>query len=169
MENLRSLKVTHGFKATADVDMALWVLQLGVVEGRLKDHLDETEYLNLRDGFERDRVLRDIRMSNLARQLFQGIPRLDLARALANAGYLEIAGQIAGCELERRVANRLSIAADSDMKLRDMIDEAWSGRGPKHKYQRAVDVRNQAVHRQEVTREEMESLIKAVESVKAHV
>ena len=160
LDDLQKLKEAHGFNEAAEVDMALWALQVGVVEGRLKDRLDTTRYRALRDGFEQDQVLRSIRMANLSPQLFQDMPRLDLAEALRLADNLEMAGQIAGCEFERRVAMRLGIAPEANVGLRDLVEEAWPDSRRRYKYNQAVSVRNRAVHRQGVTSDEVQSLSK---------
>ena len=165
LDNLEQLRTSRKFGMAADVDMALWALQLGVLEGRLKDHYSESEFQALRDGFEQDRELKSIRMANLAPQLFEDMPRLDLAEALLQAGNLQMAGQIAGCELERRVAQRVGIVPSEDIQLRRVIEQGWEGSRNLRRYQSAVDVRNLAVHRQEVTADRVRGLIDVAKEI----
>ena len=164
LNDLEYLKNAHRFTRAADVDMALWTLQVGVLEERLKSRLDPCRYQALREGFEQDQAIKDVRLANLAPQLLD-IPRLDLARALHRADNLEMAGQIAGCEFERRVAKRLGLAPDDDAGLRKMIDGLSLDRKSNWRYQGHVSVRNRAVHGQHVTAQEVGELIEGAGSV----
>ena len=59
--------------SAAEVDMALWVLQVGILDDDLlKRDLSDEEYESLRSGFRNDSKLREIRVGNLTRQLFFG-------------------------------------------------------------------------------------------------
>jgi len=166
--NLKQLKESRGFETAADVDVALWVLQLGVEEGRLEDQIDPSKYQALRDGFEQDRELKLIRMGNLAPQLFKDMPRLDLARVLLGAGNSQMAGQLAGCELERRVARKADISPfEYKRRLHEMVDLAWNDRATTVKFKHLVRVRNKAIHGQPVSDGEVMALIEANESVEA--
>ena len=83
LECIREIRDSRpGLSTAAQVDMALWVLQVGVLEGLLKDFLSVDDYEELRLGFERDRHLRAIRVGNLTRPLFEDLSRKDLADAL---------------------------------------------------------------------------------------
>ena len=120
LKNLRQIRDDRCFDTTADVDMALWVLQLGVLDNTLADHLPKNQYRALQDGFRQDSKLREIRVGNLTRQLFSDMPRAELAEALL-ATNVELAGQIAGIEFERSV--RLLTQAGASDKLRDLVND----------------------------------------------
>ena len=165
--NIRELKESRAFESAAEFDMALWALQLGVLEGRLKDRLPESEYRVLREGFEQDQGLKSFRMANLAPQLFGDMPRLDLAKALLQADNLQMAGQIAGCELERRVAQRVGVAPNERLELHRMISRLGDSQ-IRQRCLNVVEVRNFAVHRREVTRDGVRRLISAAEAVETN-
>lgn len=167
LENLEQLKSSYHFETAADVDMALWTLQLGVLEGRLKDRDDigRSEYSALLDEYEHDQELKSIRMTNLAPQLFEDMPRLELARALLEAGNPQMAGQVAGCELERLVAKKADILPNEVRDLRGMIDNAWKDLPTRKKFKDLVEVRNDAVHRRDVTYGRVRALINTTETI----
>lgn len=80
VKDLRLIRDARGFDTAAQVDQALWTLQLGVLGGRLDDVAE------LKTAHEKDTLLRGIRVKNLADGLFgPGIAKLDLAQALAPA------------------------------------------------------------------------------------
>ena len=104
LRDLRSLKDERRFDRVSDVDMALWVLQIGVLEERFKDR--ECQKILLND-FRQDSRLRTIQVRNLTRHLFHPdtMRRLDLAEALLETD-IHLAGQIAGIEFERSIKRR---------------------------------------------------------------
>ncbi len=165
LDDLEKLKKSRGFKTAAEVDVALWVLQLGVVEKQLENQIDPARYKALCDGFEQDQELKRIRMGNLAAQLFEDMPRLDLAKALLDAGNPQIAGQIAGCELERRVAKKADIPPEEVRGLREMIEKAWNDQATRVRFQNLVEVRNHAVHRRDLTPSRVDALIEVTKTL----
>ena len=71
LDNLREIRHARNFRSAAEVDMALWVLQVGILDdGLLKRDLSDDEYESLLSGFRNDSRLREIRVGNLSRQLF---------------------------------------------------------------------------------------------------
>ena len=174
LKNLREIRDNRGFDTTADVDMALWVLQLGVLDNILADHLPKNEYKALQDGFRQDSKLREIRVGNLTRQIFSDMSRVELAEALL-ATNVELAGQIAGIEFERSV-KRLTQAGSSD-KLRDLVNDRLPDRIretcqdenelTKVECNLAVSTRNKAVHPDPAPgKKEVEGLIKTMMKIK---
>ena len=97
LDDLRAIREQRGFKKVADVEMALWVLQLGVLEGRLQDVLGKRELLRLQQQHRDDQLLRTIRVKNLTGELFNDLTRPELARALVEINPL-LSAQIAGVE-----------------------------------------------------------------------
>ena len=176
LKNLREIRDNRGFDTTADVDMALWALQLGVLDNLLADHLPKNEYKALQDGFRRDSKLREIRVGNLTRQIFSDMPRVELAEALL-ATNVELAGQIAGIEFERSI--RLLTQARPSDKLRDLVKDRLPDRIREicqdedesenilAECRRAVYTRNKAVHSYRAPRKEaVEGLIKTMMKIK---
>lgn len=168
LENLRALREDRNFSTTADVDMALWVLQVGILDCELQDHLNQDEFLDLREGFGSDSKLREIRVGNLTRQLFSDITRSQLAEALL-ATNIELAGQIAGIEFERFVRQLVRKSPD-DRPLRTLVDSLCRERSlDVHEcvsMKMAVKIRNRAVHSDRAPREEEVSrLIDAMRTV----
>ena len=175
LENLREVKRDRGFENAADVDMALWVLQVGVLDGLLSTCLPTGEYEALKDGFKQDSKLREIRVGNLTRQLFTDMSRLELAEALLVTN-IELAGQIAGVEFERCVKHLTRAAANDKLGplvnglLPDLIREVCRDSHLSTKLivgsKEAVRTRNKAVHPGQIPRkEEVERLIEATKEV----
>ena len=108
--DLRRIRNDCAFTTAAEVDMALWVLQVGVLDGLLKNRLDEHQYEDLQEAFQQDIRLREIRVGNLTRQLFNDMSRIELAEALL-ATNVELAGQIAGIELEKQTGQLIGAKA----------------------------------------------------------
>ena len=117
LTNLRDLRDDRGFDTAADVDMALWVLQVGVLDNLLARSFG-SRCRNLKREFHRDSKLREIRVANLTRQLFSDLSRAELAEALL-ATNVELAAQVAGIEFERSV-KRLTRAKPDDT-LSDLV------------------------------------------------
>ena len=154
LANLRDLRDDRGFDTVADVDMALWVLQVGVLDNLLAGSFG-SRCRSLKREFNRDSKLREIRVGNLTRQLFSDLSRAELAEALL-ATNVELAAQVAGIEFERSV--RRVTRAKPDDKLWDLvrdelpplIREFGQGEGRTTttimEFKEAVRTRNDAVH-----------------------
>lgn len=175
LRNLREIRDVKNFDTAADVDMALWALQLGVLDGLLSSHLPDNEYKALQEGFKQDSKLREIWAGNLTRPLFSDISRVELAEALLGTD-LELAGQIAGIEFERSV-KRL-VQADPDDRLKDVVHGRLSALVRENYQNRflvtriivdcreAVGTRNRAVHPgPALRRERVERLINATKEI----
>lgn len=146
LKDLRSLQRHFKFKRTSDVDMAIWALEVGVLEGKLKGSLSEEEYNSLCAGYKKDTKLREIRVGNLTRELFDDLSRPELAGALF-ATNIELAGQIAGIEFERSVRKRLGVDPGDRDSLRSMVGRLRPVSAVDEAHLKsAVDTRNQAVH-----------------------
>lgn len=169
LHDLRDIREDRGFDRVADVDMALWVLQMGVLEGRLKN---SENYGALRDGFRQDSKLRQIQVRNLTKRLFDesNMSRLELAEALV-ATDVKAAGQIAGVEFERSM-KRLAGAVPDDA-LGKVVDEFCQDHSDLDtdfvvSCKMAVKTRNKAMHpglKSALTGQEVERLIGAVREV----
>ncbi len=101
LADLRTLRDKKGFQSAAEADMALWVLQFGVLDGRLPDP-ERTELL---EAFEADADVRTIRVKNLSDRLFRDFTRVELAEALRYENRT-LAAQLAGIEFEAMVRKR---------------------------------------------------------------
>lgn len=110
--DLRTLRDSRGFSTAAEVDMALWVLQRGILSGILPQSKE------LAAAHRGDKELRGIRCRNLAQGLFSGIARLDLAEALLPLN-VPLAGELAAMEFEREVRRFARATGEED--LRDVI------------------------------------------------
>lgn len=172
LRNLRQIRDDRNFKTTADVDMALWVLQVGVLDEKLTDH---DEYKALQDGFRQDSKLREIRVGNLTRQLFEDMSRAELAEALL-ATDVDLAGQIAGIEFEQAVkklarsrsGTKLKVLVDEE--LPDLIDMIHQNGQMKTQIftncRKAVKTRNKAIHLDPPpSKEEVERLIETMSEI----
>ena len=158
----------RSFENAAQVDMALWVLQIGVLDGLLKVVLDRSDYENLRNGFERDTKLRAIRVGNLTRQLFEDLSRPDLAEALLESAggdqrRIGLAGQIAGIEFERFVGKLARKQPNDPRTLTEMVCEI---RPEKLEipvsWRNAAKTRNKAIHLERPSRQDIKRLIEAM-------
>ena len=170
LRSLRKIKddKDRGFDTVADVDMALWVLQVGVLDEYLlkegfsdidhedlKDGFSKSEHEKLLDGFDRDSKLREVRVANLTKQLFDDLTREQLAEALLPTDHV-LAGQIAGIKFEQHV-RKLTYAKPEDslkklvyLGLPAVIRRHYSN-DPKSQEvtkecQMAHKIRNQAIH-----------------------
>ena len=171
LECIREIRDSRrGLSTAAQVDMALWVLQVGVLEGLLKDFVAANDYEELRVQYEQDRQLRAIRVGNLTRPLFEDLSRKDLADALLESawgdqGRIDLAGQVAGMEFERYVRKiaRLQRVGE-DASLRDMVEAV---RPPKNEmpvsWRNAVRTRNDAVHSRHPSGNAVRRLIDAMD------
>lgn len=141
--------------SAAEVDMALWVLQVGILDDDLlKRDLSDEEYESLRSGFRNDSKLREIRVGNLTRQLFGDMSRVELSEALL-ATDVNLAGQLAGIQFEQDV--KKLTGAKPDDKLADLVADLLGnpeilrsiGRIPGLRvdfWLKAVRTRNKAIH-----------------------
>ena len=166
LRSLRELGCERGFRRVADVEMALWALRLGVVEGRLPAEICEP----LRKCYEKDVRLRQLQTRNLTVHLFSEQDRLDLATLLLGTDdAVAIAGQIAGIEFEQRVGKAVGVAKRGngapESSLNSMIN-ALPDPALRPDCHRAREIRNLAIHSPDcVEREEVEFLIKTARKV----
>ena len=164
LRNLRALQHDRGLASAAMADMALWVLQVGVVDGLLRGHRD---YEMLQEAYKNDGQLRAIQVGNLTARLFRDLSRADLAEALL-ATNAELAGQIAAIEFERSV-KELG-AADPDDSLREIVErlrrDLRLDTEVAVRWTQAVITRNRAIHPGTApTEREVRELIKAMREV----
>lgn len=164
LQNLRALQHDRGLASAATADMALWVLQMGVVDGLLRGHPD---YELLQEAYKNDARLRAIQVGNLTARLFRDLSRADLAEALL-ATNAELAGQIAAIEFERSIKDLAAAHPDdslpkvverlrSDLRLNMEAAVRWT---------QAVVTRNRAIHPGTApTAREVRELIKAMREV----
>lgn len=162
LRDLRELRDTRGFKTAAEVDMALWVLQMGILGRRIDGREDMVE------RFRADQQLMRIRVRNLMGSLLQELDRGDLAAALLPIN-LQLAAEIGGIEFEKMVRRKCQpnsagdIGSEEDLKdviddlhKRGMIDSLTKGR-----WHMARKIRNRAIHGPvSPGREEVDRLIK---------
>ena len=168
LRSLRKIKNDRGFNTVADVDMALWVLQVGVLDKYLlKEGCSEVDHEDMKDGFSKkehkvllngfckDSKLREVRVANLTEQLFNDMSPEQLAEALLPTNHI-LAGQIAGIEFEQHV-RKLTYAKSQDSlgtlvknELPAVIRRCYSdGRQSEEiveECQEAREIRNQAIH-----------------------
>ena len=164
LRNLRALQEDRGLASAAMADMALWVLQVGVVDGLLRGHRD---YEMLQEAYKNDARLRAIQVGNLTARLFRDLSRADLAEALL-ATNAELAGQIAAIEFERSVKDLAT--ADPDESLREIVKRLRSDlrldAEAAVRWTQAVMTRNRAIHPGIApTEREVRELIKAMREV----
>ena len=161
--DLRSLRKERDFDRVADVDMALWVLQIGVLERRFKDHEDQEILRRLREDFRQDSKLREIQARNLTKHLFRPdtMHRLDLAEALLSSD-LQFAGQIAGIEFERSIKRKTK--ANPKDGLRNEVEKFCRGKpyNIRSDCEADLNTRNRAAHpdpKPPLDRMEIENLV----------
>ena len=102
LKSLRHICEKRRFERVADVEMALWVLQVGVLDGVLRTPPREElakDYEELAKDYGKDAELRRIQARNLTVQLLNEMSKLDVADALLDTD-VALAGQIAGIEFE---------------------------------------------------------------------
>lgn len=176
LKSLREIRDNKkDFTRAADVDMALWVLQVGVLDDDLLERkLPDEGFESLRRGFENDSKLREIRVGNLARQFFSDdenafcrLSRVELAEALLPTDFV-LAGQIAGIEFERILRKWTKEPSWDLATIVDTHTPQLAQIFPKAKvmpgfWKRAKDTRNWAVHSDpRLTREHVEKLIQGL-------
>lgn len=154
--NLREIRDKRKFKTAAQVDQALWTLQIGVYGGRL----DNVE--SIKKQHERDTLLRAIRVKNLADALYGSMPVLDLAESLSFER-LEMASDLLALEFERTVRTHGGSKWAKD-DLGTIIDNTAPShlRGP---WQRCRALRNRAVHSRPLDHREAEEMIKTIRQI----
>jgi hypothetical protein len=156
VRNLREIRDRRQFKTAAQVDQALWTLQIGVYGGRLEN------VEHLKKEHERDAFLRGIRVKNLADALFGSMPALDLAESLS-FDRLEIASGLLALEFERAVRAYAGAKGAKD-DLSSIIDATAPGhiRGA---WQRCRALRNRAIHSKALDHREAEEMIAAIRQI----
>ena len=141
LKSLTCIRKRRSFDRIADVEMALWALQVGVLDKMLPLRSRE----ELAKGYEKDIELRRVQARNLTKQLFE-TAKLDVADALLSTN-VAIASQIAGIEFEQLVmaASRAKSGKREGLRrhIKDLGDLCPRLRGKLH---RAGDIRNAAIH-----------------------
>lgn len=154
--NLRAIRDERKFKTAAQVDQALWTLQIGVYGRRLEGVED------IKAAHQQDKFLRGLRVKNLADALFDSMSALDLAEALS-FDRLEISSQLLALEFERAVREYAGKASPVE-DLKAIID----AHAPSHlrgTWQRCRALRNRAVHSRPLDHREAEDMIRATRQV----
>ena len=134
LHNLRELQLDRGLATAAMADMALWVLQVGVVDGLLHEHRD---YEMLQDAYQNDARLRAIQVGNLTSRLFNDLSRPDLAEALlgTNAEWLARSPPWNSNDRSRtwRLRTRTTCCAKSSTGFAAVCAQTprWQSAGPK--------------------------------------
>ena len=174
-KSLREIGRSHGIERAADVDMALWALQVGVLD----KHLPESDSGSLESEYRSDRRLRQLVVRNLTQQLVAETSKLDFAEALLDTDPW-LAGQIAGIKFEQLVSRRvlgpsgggprpvsLACCCGRDEGLGELIERF--GPSDMHKeLHHARDIRNRAVHcPQCVAKDDVRRLIDIARRVQA--
>lgn len=151
VKNLRRIRdAPNGLSTAADVDVALWVLSVGVLNEELND---EATCNRLKEQYANDPLLRAVRVENLTGQLFGELHRREIAEALARCSARsanELAGQIAGIEFEKSIKELLGTPPESEVPLkrlvRDSCKQHGSARNRATRWVSAVDIRNNLIH-----------------------
>ena len=156
IKDLRAVRDKRGFDTAAQVDQALWTLQIGVYGSRL-DHVEHIKTEHARDPF-----LRSIRVKNLADALFEPLSRLDLAESLI-PHRIELASQLAALEFERAVRAYARKSAVTD-ELSAVI-ESFAPAHAVGDWQRCRNLRNRAVHGKALDHREVASLIQTTRQI----
>ena len=159
LKSLRHICEERRFKRVADVEMALWVLQVGVLDGVLLAPPRE----QLAKDYEEDAELRRIQAQNLTAQLLSEMSKLDVADALLDTD-VALAGQIAGIEFELLVVAASPRGGEERLKQHiDSLDSRYDHL--RSKLHCARETRNTAIHnpasirRAKVGRTKVECLI----------
>ena len=173
LKNLREIRDAKDFRSAAGVDMALWVLQIGVLDDDLlKRSRPGEDFESLRRGFANDSKLREIRVGNLARQFLSDdenavcrLSRVALSEALLPTDFV-LAGQIAGIEFERILRERTKEKSCDLAKIVDTLARQPAQIFPtieRDFWRRAIWTRNQAVHQNPPpTKDQVEELIQGL-------
>ena len=139
LKSLRQIREKRRFERVADVEMALWVLQVGVLDGVLPTPLAK--------DYEEDTELRRIQTRNLTVQLLRETSKLDVADALLDTD-VALAGQIAGIEFELLVVAASQRGGEQRQKaLKQHIDSLGPPYGRlRRQLHDARCIRNNVVH-----------------------
>ena len=110
--SLRELRDSRGFETAAQVDMALWALQVGILDGGplRRDAKHAKQARAIEAAFDDDIGLRQLRTRNLIKPLFDDLSDLQRAEALLPTDF-EIAGKLAGIEFEYWIRRWLGTGA----------------------------------------------------------
>lgn len=158
LKSLRELCKPRSFSRIADMEMALWALQVGVLDrllgGERRDALER--------AYKRDSALWQIQASNLTARLFSERSRIQLAEALLTTD-VPLAGQIVGVEFEQLVGQWIGIG--EGISLNEAINRApYAMRACLH---RAREARNRAIHNPRgLTEDDVRLVIKAAKRVR---
>ena len=156
---LQEVAAQRGFTRIADVEMALWALQVGVLEDKL---LPPQQRDALEPSYRRDAWLRQLQTRNLVAHLLSQ-DKLDIAESLLTTD-VKLAGQIAGIEFEQLVGERFGPPGDEG--LNELIVRA--GGPDTSRLHRARRTRNQAIHQPRgLRRTDVECLISTARWVKS--
>lgn len=154
LKSLRHICERRCFKRVADVEMALWALQVGVLDGVLPTPPKE----ELAKDYEEDTELRRIQTRNLTVQLLKEMSKLDVADALLDTD-VALAGQIAGIEFEQLASQRSGLSGQQELIQHiDRLCDLHPRLCPK--LHRARRNRNAAIHSGDsISRADVEFLI----------
>ena len=115
-------------KGIADVEMAIWALQVGVLGDGL---LEKDAAMPLAKAYKRYSALRQMQARNLTVQLFSERSKIELAEALLGTDVPQ-ARQIAGIEFEQLVGQWASIDVCASLNsLKEAIDGIQTPRAVK--------------------------------------
>ena len=149
---LREVAAQRGFTRIADVEMALWALQVGVLEDKL---LPPQQRDALKRSYQSGAPLRQLQTRNLVAQLLSQ-NKLDIAESLLTTD-VKLAGQIAGVKFEQLVGEHFG-PPGRDESLKEPIERAGGPDAPR--LHRARRTRNRAIHEPKtVKRADVEHLI----------
>lgn len=170
--SLRELRDGRGFDTAAQVDMALWALQVGILDGGplKRDAKHAAQARAIEAAFDDDIGLQQLRTRNLIKPLFDEFSELRLAEALLPTDF-EIAGKLAGIEFECWIRRWLGKGAYRDDKnsLHDVI-RTGCYRQNRSSYEELDSVRktrNDAIHDPErLTSRRVQKLIAAAKKAK---
>ena len=163
------------FEQAAQIDMALWVLEVGILKRRLERLLSQAEIDDISCAYEADRQLQAIRVGNLTRQILLDSSRAELAEALLENAVgertlIDLAGQLAGIEFERLVGILAHRRVADERTLRDMVCEVRPNGDELHvNWRNAVRTRNRAIHLRNPSVNDVRNLIRAMNEAEALV
>lgn len=166
----------RGFKAAAEVDMALWVMQevIAAKDSR-SDWLDDVvpEHDQWIDEFWDDETLRSIRVRNLTKSLFgpkrhkTSIPQMAEALVLpgGDQNLVLLSARVAAVEFElavgvvARVISRFQYGDLEQRTLSAVVNSLDLRIEIKERWRHAVHLRNAAVHERQISRDEANELL----------
>lgn len=154
--NLREIRDKRRFKTAAQVDQALWTLQIGVYGGRLEN------VEHIKKQHQRDPFLRAVRVKNLADALYGSMSLLDLAESLS-FDRLEIASDLLALEFERAIR-----AYGGNRWAKEDLDSIIDATAPGHvrgAWQRCRVLRNRAIHTRPLDHRETEEMIGTIRQI----